>query len=274
MSARFSSLRKYLSFFRIRFSAGLQYRAAALAGIATQFAWGFFEILMFEAFWRTDPGRFPMERSALYSYIWLQQGLLTMFMLWIYDDGIFSAISDGGVALELCRPADIYTMWFVRNCSMRLSRVVLRCFPIFIFAALLPEPYSLRLPKSPSVLAISALSMIVGFIVLISISMLVYISAFHTLDSRGTKLIAASVGEFCAGGIIPLPFLPDTVRKVIELLPFAATQSTPFLIFGGTLTGRDALSAIALQVFWAVTLIIAGRIWMRTSLKRVILQGG
>ena len=32
-------MKKYLSFFRIRFIAGLQYRAAAWAGIATQFAW-------------------------------------------------------------------------------------------------------------------------------------------------------------------------------------------------------------------------------------------
>ena len=34
-------MKKYLSLLRMRFIAGLQYRAAALAGIATQFAWGF-----------------------------------------------------------------------------------------------------------------------------------------------------------------------------------------------------------------------------------------
>lgn len=35
-------MKKYLSFFRLRFVNGIQYRAAALAGIVTQFAWGFF----------------------------------------------------------------------------------------------------------------------------------------------------------------------------------------------------------------------------------------
>ena len=49
-----SRIRKYLSFFRIRFTAGFQYRAAALAGIATQFFWGLMEIRMFMAFYRTD----------------------------------------------------------------------------------------------------------------------------------------------------------------------------------------------------------------------------
>ena len=32
-------MKKYLSFFRLRFITGLQYRTAALAGIATQFFW-------------------------------------------------------------------------------------------------------------------------------------------------------------------------------------------------------------------------------------------
>lgn len=274
MSTIFSPIQKYWSFFRIRFSAGLQYRAAAIAGIATQFAWGGFEILMFEAFWRTDPTKFPMERSALYTYIWLQQGLLSMFMLWIFDNEIFSAISDGGVALELCRPTDIYTMWFVKNCSMRLSRVVLRCFPIFIVAAMLPEPFSFRLPKDPIILILSVFSLLIGFIVLISISMLVYISAFYTIDSRGTRMVAATIGEFCAGGIIPLPFLPEKIQNIIGLLPFAATQSTPFLIFGGSMDTTETLQALGIQLFWAVTLVFTGKIWMIFAMKRVALQGG
>ena len=32
-------MKKYLSFFRLRFSMGLQYRTAALAGMVTQFFW-------------------------------------------------------------------------------------------------------------------------------------------------------------------------------------------------------------------------------------------
>lgn len=38
------SSKKYISFFRLRFAVGLQYRSAALAGIFTQFMWGVMEI--------------------------------------------------------------------------------------------------------------------------------------------------------------------------------------------------------------------------------------
>ena len=57
-------MKKYLSFFRLRFTMGLQYRAAALGGITTQFAWGFMEIMIFAAFYRADAGAFPMSFSA------------------------------------------------------------------------------------------------------------------------------------------------------------------------------------------------------------------
>jgi ABC-2 type transport system permease protein len=38
-------MRPYRALFRIRFTNSLQYRVAAFAGLATQFAWGFMYIL-------------------------------------------------------------------------------------------------------------------------------------------------------------------------------------------------------------------------------------
>ena len=65
-------MKKYLSFFRLRFAMGLQYRTAAIAGMSTQFAWGFMEIMIFKAFYEADAAAFPMSLSATASYIWLQ----------------------------------------------------------------------------------------------------------------------------------------------------------------------------------------------------------
>lgn len=269
-----SGIRKYLSFFRIRFTAGFQYRAVALAGIATQFFWGLMEIRMFMAFYRTDPAAFPMGIDAVASYVWLQQATLTMFMMWIFDNSIFEEIKNGGVAVSLCRPCGIYPMWFAQNFSMRLSRAIMRAIPIFVVTAFLPAPYHISLPDEPVVFPLFALSLVLGFIVVIAFSMLVYISAFFTLDAYGTRLLIAMVAEFCSGAVIPLPFLPDGARRVLDLLPFASMQSTPFLIWGGSISGTDTLMAIALQIFWAVVLIIAGNLWMRQALKKVVLQGG
>ena len=66
-------MKKYLSFFRMRFLMGLQYRAAAAAGVVTQFTWGFMELLVFRAFYQADASAFPMSFEAVASYIWLQK---------------------------------------------------------------------------------------------------------------------------------------------------------------------------------------------------------
>ncbi len=47
-------MKKYWAFFRLRFAMGLQYRAAAAAGIVTQFFWGGMNILVYRAFYETD----------------------------------------------------------------------------------------------------------------------------------------------------------------------------------------------------------------------------
>ena len=65
-------MRKYISFFRIRFAMGLQYRAAAMAGMVTQFVWGLMEIMVYTAFYQTGAESFPMTMEATASYIWLQ----------------------------------------------------------------------------------------------------------------------------------------------------------------------------------------------------------
>ena len=87
-------MKKYLSFFRMRFLMGLQYRAAAAAGVVTQFTWGFMELLVFRAFYQADASAFPMRFEAVASYIWLQQAFLALFMAWMMETEIFSSIVD------------------------------------------------------------------------------------------------------------------------------------------------------------------------------------
>lgn len=267
-------MRKYWSFFRIRFIAGLQYRAAAWAGVATQFAWGGLTILMFRAFYQSGENSFPMEFSDLSTYIWLQQALLAMYMLWFFDGEIFDAITSGSIAYELCRPCDLYTMWFVKNMAIRLSKAVLRCLPIFLVAVCLPQPYAMSAPTDLGAAVGFLISMVLGFLVLIAFSMLIYISAFYTVSPMGMRILASSLTEFFAGAVIPIPFFPAWMQGIMNALPFASMQSTPFLIYTGYLQGTQVWQGIAVQLIWLVGLVGTGKLLMEKALKRVVVQGG
>ncbi len=267
-------MEKYLSFFRLRFLYGLQYRAAALAGIATQFTWGTLEILMFKAFYAADPEAFPMTFQALTSYIWMQQAFLALYMTWFLENEIFDSIRNGNIAYELCRPIDIYSMWFTRSMANRLSRAVLRCLPILLFAVFLPGPYGLSMPENRTAFLWFLLTMVLAFIVVIAFCMLVYIVTFFTISPMGVRMVAVAAVEFFSGAVIPLPFLPDNIRRIFEILPFASMQNVPLRTYTGDLSGPDLYRAIVLQFIWSAVLILAGKIFMAKALKKVIIQGG
>lgn len=267
-------MKAYLTFFKIRFINGLQYRAAALGGIATQFAWGAMNLLCFKAFYDAGASNFPMEFRQLSSYIWLQQALMALFMAWYTDNDIISAIQNGNICYELCHPMDIYYMWFTKNMAVRVSKVILRCFPILIVASLLPEPYRMSLPASPLAGVLFLVSLVVGFLLMVSFSMLIHISAFYTISTTGIKVLAISLLEFLSGFIIPLPFFPDSMQKVLMLLPFASTQNTPYQLYVGTIRAEEALGAILLQFIWLAVFTAFGWLLVKKALKRVVVQGG
>lgn len=267
-------MKQYLSFFRIRFLTGLQYRTAAIAGMVTQFVWGGMEILMFKAFYEASPGVFPMSFEALASYVWLQQAFLALFMPWFWDAEIFKAITDGNISYELCRPAGLYEMWFTKNMAIRLSKAVLRCFPVLIVSSFFPSPYGMSLPVDIQSAALFLLSMALAFGVVVAFSMLIYISAFFTISGQGIKMISSCLAEFLSGAVIPLPFLPDGLRQAVEFLPFASMQNAPLRIYSGDIAGAAAWQIIALQLFWLVFMCAAGKLLMRRALKQVVVQGG
>lgn len=267
-------MKKYLSFFKMRFTTILQYRAAAAAGVVTQFAWGGLELLAYRAFYQSNPAAFPMGFQALASYIWLRQSFLVLFTTWFFENEIFDTILQGGIAYEMVRPVGLYAMWYTRSMANRLSKAALRCMPILVVAALVKSPYGVGLPDSISAGIWFLITSALGLFVTVSLGMLIYISAFYTTSTRGVRGIMVAVGDFLAGSLIPLPFLPEGVRKVIELLPFASTLNVPLRVYSGDIAGAQLVQCVILQIFWIVVLTAAGSLWMKKALHRVVVQGG
>ena len=125
-------MRVYFAVFKLRLYNGLQYRSAAIAGVATQFFFGFVFIMVYEAFYNQvliDP---PMSLSQVITYMWLQQSFLAFIMLWFRDNELFQLITTGNIAYELCRPNEIYGFWYAKLLAQRLASAITRSFPILI----------------------------------------------------------------------------------------------------------------------------------------------
>lgn len=267
-------MRAYISVFKLRLYNGLQYRAAALAGVATQFFWGFIIIMVFEAFYSQTSVNPPISLPQLISYVWLQQSFLAFVMLWFRDNELFQLITTGNIAYELCRPSEIYDFWYAKLLAQRLASAMLRSFPILVVAFLLPYPYRISLPPDLSTLFIFMATLIIGLLILVSISMLIYISVFITMSPVGSLLIFGVAGEFFAGMVIPIPLMPSWLQNIVKLLPFHLTADFPFRVYSGHIPKDEALTGILIQIIWLVMLVILGKFAMKKALRRVVVQGG
>ncbi len=264
----------YLSVLKLRLLNGMQYRAAAFAGVATQFFWGFMYIMIFEAFYShalQDP---PISLEQIITYIWLQQAFLAFVMLWFRDNELFDLITTGNIAYELCRPCGIYEFWYAKLLAQRLSSAILRSFPIIIVAFFMPKPYQMTVPPNASAFLLFLLSLTLGLLLLVSISMFIYISVFVTMNPMGSLLVFGVIGEFFSGLTIPLPLMPEWLQNIAYMLPFHLTADFPFRVYSGHIPQEEALKGIAIQLIWLLILVLLGKFTFGKALKRVVVQGG
>ncbi|NIK71858.1 ABC transporter permease [Paenibacillus sp. BK720] len=264
----------YLSVWKLRFVSGLQYRTAAIAGMATQLFFGFIFIMVYVAFYAHSTAEPSMSLEQLASYIWLQQIFLAFVMLWFRDNEIFTLITSGNIAYELCRPCGIYSFWYAKLLAQRLSSAILRCIPILLVALLLPKPYNLSFPPSGTTFALFAVTLLLGLAVNIAISMFIYISVFWTMSPVGSTLVIAVLGEFLAGMIIPVPLMPNWMQAVTYALPFRWTADFPFRVYSGQIPQSEAVWGILIQFIWLAALILLGRWCLKRALRQIVIQGG
>lgn len=267
-------MKAYWGIFRMRLLATLQYRAAAWAGVVTQFFWGAMLIMVFAAFYQSGDGESAMPFADLVDYIWLQQAFLSMIALWSQDDELLDMIASGNFAYEMIRPYRVYSFWFARMLALRLARASLRCLPILAVAFFLPAGYRLHLPPDAAAFGLFLLSMALAALLVVALSMFVCLLTFVTLTPHTSRMLIGVTGELAMGSLIPIPLMPEGLQRVLDFLPFRYVADFPFRIYSGNIAGAQAWLGIGAQVFWIVSLAMLGIYGFRRVQKHIVVQGG
>jgi ABC-2 type transport system permease protein len=271
-------IRPYLAIVSARFRMLLQYRAAAIAGVWTQICFGFVLIMIYEAFYRSSAAPPPVTLAQTASYVWLGQALLAM-LPWNADPELRAMVRSGAVAYELCKPIDLYSLWFARALAWRTAPTLLRAVPMVLFAtALLPwlglGEWRLAPPASPAAGLGFAAALVFALALAAALSTLVHIGLLWTLAADGLVMLATTAVSFLSGMIVPLPLFPDRLRAVLEWLPFAGLVDLPFRIYVGALPPGDLALVLARQLAWTLALIALGRWLIARGVRRIVVQGG
>lgn len=263
-------MRPYLAVTSARFRTLLQYRAAAIAGFATQLFWGYIRLMIFDAFYRSGTAPPPLSFEQTVTYIWLGQAMF--FLLpWRGDAEVSGMIRGGTVAYELLRPVDLYALWFSRSLAARLAPTLLRAVPMFVVAGLF---LGMRTPPSWGAAAgwvatsVGALLLTAAFTTLITITML------WTISGEGTWRLMTAVMPLLSGLIVPLPFFPAWAQPALEFLPFRGLVDVPFRVYVGDIPPAEVGAELAHQLAWTAALVLLGRWILARGTRRLVVQGG
>ncbi len=258
----------------------LQYRAAALAGFATQCWWGGIKIMIYAAFFhagaRAAGGSMSLAQTI--TYTWLAQGFLALSP-WGGDPDVAAAVRTGAVSYDRLRPVDGYAWWYARTAGWMTARAVPRAALMFLVAGIaLPllgfGDWSWRLPPNGTQEGLFALSMVMVVALSSALTNLVNVIIAATLTDRGVNVLVSPLSIMLSGGLLPLKLFPDWAQTALLLQPFAGIIDIPFRIYFGDLAGAAAWMGIGLQVFWTVVLVAGGRLWFGRVMARLQVQGG
>ena len=284
-----SNIKVYLNYFKLRVICELQYRVSALAGMATQIFFGFVFIMVYIAFYDGNASinvpllpiisfiagsSVDVTLEQMVTYLWLFQAFFALVIVRQNDNELLDMIRSGNIAYELCKPLNLYCLWFCKILSRKVIGTLLRFWPVMIVAFLLPEPFKLSLPVSFTAFILFIISLILGMIISVIIIFFIHILTFYTLKDKGASSLVIAVSELFAGGYVPIMLMPSGIQIIAYLLPFRYIGDLPFRIYNGTNGIGTSLINMGVQIFWIVILIFISYKLTNRALKRVVVQGG
>jgi ABC-2 type transport system permease protein len=244
------------------------YRQAMIAGTATNVVFGLLRMaVLLAALGASASGRIAgYDVAAAVTYVWLGQGLLAFVVLW-GDSALANRIRTGDVVVDLYRPWDLRSALLAEDLGRAAYCAVTRLAPPVVVGALL---FPFRWPsveRWPVFVVSAVLAVLVSF----GMRFLTNVSTFWLLDNRGVvALYGVGTGILC-GLTVPLDFFPDWARLLLWFTPFPAIMQSPIDVF----LGHGPLwITVGHQLFWAVALLLVGKLVLARAVRKVVVQGG
>ncbi len=230
-------------------------------------------MLIMTAFWRAIYGNqnalAGLALTTTLNYVILARALgeaNNSSVYWWFAQGI----SRGELELQFLRPVDFQLMHLFRDATSWAINL-LRALPALIIGLIVFEA---RLPSDLMVYFAFLITFVLGGVVLYFFEFMLGCAGFYTTELWGLSVLRNGVALFFSGQLIPLDFLPETLRNVAAVTPFAQALHVPISFLSGI---RDVSSLGGLVLVQLVSIVILGLLsrWIFARASRVLtVQGG
>jgi ABC-2 type transport system permease protein len=263
-------MRLFWQLARQAFRLQMTYRAANLAGLATNFFFGLLRAAVLVALYGERSTVSGMSLQAAVTYTGLSQATIACLMFFGWWE-VMDAVNSGDIAADLLRPIDYWAHWLARDLGRAAASFLMRALTIMIAYAI---AFDIVVPQSVGQWLLLALSLLLSIVVSFSWRFLVNLAAFWSPNARGVGRLAFGLSWFLSGFLMPLRFFPDWFTRLCRWTPFPSMVNTVIEVYLGTLDGQGLLRALLAQVLWFALLTAACKLVLRAGVRRLVIQGG
>ncbi len=263
-------MRLFWELTRRAFQRHLTYRAAALAGLATNFFFGLIRVSVFTALYGARQEVSGITLEGVITYTGLTQAVIAYLSLFSWND-LMDSIYTGDVASDLLKPMNFFSFWLAQDIGRAVVALLLRGV---IFMLLFELAFDLTYPRGPAGWAAFAASLALGLLISFAWRFLISLAAFWTPSARGFARFAFLLAWFFSGFMMPLRFFPDWVVRLSFLTPFPHMINTVVEIYLGVLPAPDLIAALLAQLLWVLGLFALGQLVLQAGVRRLVILGG
>lgn len=263
-------MRLFWELTKLSFQRQLTYRAAMLAGLATNLFFGLLRAAVMVALYGARTEVVGMSVRDVITYTALTQGIIAYLSIFGWYD-LMNSVANGEVAADLLKPLSYFRFWLAQDLGRAVVALFLRGATIVLFYTLI---FEITRPHSIGQWLALTVSLSISWFIGFAWRFLVNLSAFWTPNAKGVGRFAFGIAWVLSGFFMPLRFFPAWFITLCNLTPFPAMVNTNIEVYLGLLTGAALWQALLVQVFWAVALALLCQVILRRGIRHLVVQGG
>jgi ABC-2 type transport system permease protein len=260
----------FLALARLSIQRQFTYRAAAMAGLATNFFFGLLRAAVMVALYGSQTQVNGLTLQDAITFTGLSQAGIAYLSLFGWLEIVYS-VSSGQVGADLLKPMSYFGFWMAQDLGRSAVNLLARGVPIMAFYAL---AFDITYPTSAGQWTALGLSIFLAWLTSFSWRFLINLSAFWSPNAVGFCRLFFAMSWFLSGFFMPLSFFPEWFQRLCYLTPFPQMVYTPIEIYLGQLDYLQSIQALATQAAWIIVLVILGQIVLTAGVRRLVVQGG
>lgn len=262
-------MRLFWEIARRAFHRNLTYRAATIAGLVTNFGFGWLRVSVLLALY---DGRSVVEgitQNDLYAYVALTQAVISYLALFGWYE-LMESVHTGEVGSDLLKPMSYFQFWLAKDAGRAAVAFLLRGVLIMLcFELVFPMSY----PSGWQWVWLGT-AVLFSWLVSFTYRFLINLAAFWSPNARGIINVGYIFGWLLSGFLMPLRLLPEWLQTIAYLTPFPYTLNMVVEVYLGLLQGTDLVRALLLQLVWAGGMMLVGHLVLKTAVRRLVILGG